>query len=99
MCYQDQVQAYFTTPDTKTLLTDDKICQLHPTDCQEAALERLGLPTDSTFKQVKSHWHKLAKQFHPDKLSATDSATQQAEFLHFAQAYERLEKLSTNLKK
>lgn len=104
LCYQyhDHIQSYFTTPDADNLLNEDNVCQRHAPACKETALSRLGLPSDATFKQIKSHWHQLTKRFHPDTfsqdLSTVEKTQRQTEFMQLAQAYERLEKLGQKFK-
>jgi curved DNA-binding protein CbpA len=50
------------------------------------ALDELGLPYGSDFKQIKARYFELSRQFHPDKQPEFDSAR----FLRIKEAYDVL---------
>jgi DnaJ-class molecular chaperone len=50
------------------------------------ALDVLGLPYGSGFKQIKARYFELCRQFHPDKQQEIDSAR----FLRIKEAYDVL---------
>ena len=51
--------------------------------------ETLQIPTTATKSEIKKAYHKMARQYHPDKYSGLDA---EEKFLEIQKAYEILSK-------